>query len=324
MNRKKGILLLAIILATSFIMTGCMWSANPLSLRNWSFNPFRFLTSRTHIVNETETFSIDGINDLVVDVLVKELRIVETNDSKATVDLKGSINANFSPELIVEKSGKGITIRSHKRNLTSTNIYKNELIMTVSIPAGYSQNLKGSTVSGVINMNGFALNNLELSNVSGAINLDKSVSKDTKMSTVSGALTANHIKSDRFDITTVSGKISLGNIMSDAISAKSVSGAIDVFGGMNSLTAKTTSGKVTANIEDLNGNIDITTISGAVELDIPEDSDYRLNFSTVTGGFDPGSGLVIEQIKNNDVTAVKGSGTYSVKISTTSGKLTIN
>ncbi len=324
MNRKKGILLLAIILATSLITTSCMWSSNPFSLRNWSFNPFRFLTSRTHIVNESETFSIDGINDLVVDVLVKELRIIETNDNQATVDLKGSINANFSPELIVEKSGKSITIRSHKKTLSSTNVYKNELIMTVSIPSGYDQNLSASTVSGVINMNGFNLNNLELSNVSGAINFDKSAANDTKMTSVSGALTANNIKSDRFGITTVSGKISLGDISSDAISVKSVSGAIDIFGEINSITAKTTSGKVTASIGHLNGDIDITTISGAVELSIPEDSEYRLNFSTVTGGFDPGSGLVIEQIKNNDVTAVKGNGTNTVKVSTTSGKLTIN
>lgn len=324
MNRKKGALLLAIVLATSFIMTGCMWSSNPLSLKNWSFNPFRFLTSRTHMVNDSETFSINNINDLVVDVLVKELRIVETTDSKATVDLKGSINASFSPELIVEQSGKSITIRSHKRNLTSTNVYKNELIMTVSLPAGYSNNLKGSTVSGVVNMNGFTLNDLELSNVSGAINLGKSNAKVTKMSTVSGALTANDIKSDQIDISTVSGKITIGDITSDAISVKSVSGAIDIFGKINTITARTTSGKVTTRIENLNGDIDITTISGAVELDIPENSDYRLNFSTVSGGFEPGSGLEIIKIKNNDVTAVKGNGTNSVKVSTTSGKLTIN
>lgn len=323
MNSKKGILLLAIVLATSFIMTGCMWSANPLSFRNWSFNPFRFLTSRTHIINESETFSVDGINNLEINVLVKELRIVETNDSQATVDLKGSLNANFSPELIVEKSGKNITIRSHKKSLSSTNVYKNELIMTVNVPTSYSQNLDGSTVSGVINMNGFNLNNLKLSNVSGAINVNSSTAKDTKMSTVSGALNVNGIKSDAFDLSTVSGKISIGDISSNNIAVKSVSGAINIFGEMNSITAKTTSGKVTTGIKDLKGDIDITTISGAVELDIPDNSDYRLNFSTVTGGFEPDSGLVIEQIKNNDVTAVKGNGTYSIKVSTTSGKLTI-
>lgn len=323
MNRKKGALLLAIVLATSFIMTGCMWTSNPLSLRNWSFNPFRFLTSRTHMVNDSETFSINNVNDLVVDVLVKELRIIETSDSQATVDLKGSINASFSPELIVEQSGKTITIRSHKRSLTNTNVYKNELIMTVSLPAGYSNNLKGSTVSGVINMNGFTLNNLELSNVSGAIDLGKSTANNTKMSTVSGAITVNGIQSNQVDLSTVSGKISVGDISSDAISVKSVSGAIDIYGEINTFTARTTSGKITTRIENLNGDIDITTVSGAVELDVPEDSSYRLNFSTVSGGFEPSSGLEIIKIKNNDVTAVKGNGTNSVKISTTSGKLTI-
>jgi DUF4097 and DUF4098 domain-containing protein YvlB len=275
------------------------------------------------MVNDSETFSINNVNDLVVDVLVKELRIIETSDSQATVDLKGSINASFSPELIVEQSGKTITIRSHKRSLTNTNVYKNELIMTVSLPAGYSNNLKGSTVSGVINMNGFTLNNLELSNVSGAIDLGKSTANNTKMSTVSGAITVNGIQSNQVDLSTVSGKISVGDISSDAISVKSVSGAIDIYGEINTFTARTTSGKITTRIENLNGDIDITTVSGAVELDVPEDSSYRLNFSTVSGGFEPSSGLEIIKIKNNDVTAVKGNGTNSVKISTTSGKLTI-
>jgi len=168
------------------------------------------------------------------------------------------------------------------------------------------------------------LTSLHLSTVSGAITGGNIKGDTLKWSTVSGGIESLSLEANRLDFSTVSGKISLTDAFTDHVELKTVSGGIEIAGDMERVTAKTTSGRIQVRLQDLKGNLHLSSVSGSVLLDIRGQADYSLHFTTVTGGFDGEDRLTIERIRNNNITATKGAGTYTVRVNTTSGKLTIN
>ena len=89
-------------------------------------------------------------------------------------------------------------------------------------------------------------------------------------------------------------------------------------------TAHSVSGDIRIFLEDLTGDLDISTTSGAVDLAFPGTADFRFRFSTTSGEcgtfFD--DALSFDK-KRKNAEGELGAGTHSVEISTVSGDLDI-
>ena len=89
-------------------------------------------------------------------------------------------------------------------------------------------------------------------------------------------------------------------------------------------TAHSVSGDIRIFLEDLAGDMDISTTSGTVDLAFPESADFRFRFGTTSGDcgtfFD--DALSFDK-RGKNAEGELGAGTHSVEVSTVSGDLDI-
>ncbi|MCR4741583.1 MAG: DUF4097 domain-containing protein [Treponema sp.] len=158
---------------------------------------------------------------------------------------------------------------------------KGKVILT--IPENYSGCMDVQAVSGSVKINEIKLDSLDLEAVSGSVNIYDSTILDLNINTVSGSINAE------------------GNF--DAIECETVSGSIKV-----------------KNVSQLKSNSKFESISGSVILELPEDSNYKIDYESMSGSF-------TDNLNNTSGkksgTSVKGNGKVKISISTISGSIKI-
>ena len=87
---------------------------------------------------------------------------------------------------------------------------------------------------------------------------------------------------------------------------------------VDSLSAKSASGSVSCELENVPSECELSVVSGGVNLILPEDSDFTANVRMTSGEFDSDFAL-----KKNGNTYICGSGSAGNDIDTTSGDVSI-
>nr|WP_010478336.1 DUF4097 family beta strand repeat-containing protein [Thermococcus zilligii] len=116
------------------------------------------------------------------------------------------------------------------------------------------------------------------------------------------------------EVTTVNGQISLENCWAEKLS--SVNGRIRAHLKVaGPLKASTVNGKVEITLDDLEGDVSISTVNGGVTLRLTEFCDARITAKAVNGGvhfagIDPENPVI-------------GTGNYEVRVSTVNGSVRV-
>lgn len=118
---------------------------------------------------------------------------------------------------------------------------------------------------------------VSVTTMSGSIEVDTSDEADLR--TGSGSITLATCR-ERCRLNTVSGKISAGQV--GATSAGTMSGSITLDRVAGKLKARTVSGSIRARLNG-DGNITVKTVSGKVELELPEGTGLATRFKTISG-----------------------------------------
>ena len=265
------------------------------------------LSFRKHVIDETDSFDPADSETVIVDALVKELRVSgDPGLTEVSISLKGTIWAAYQPKIIIDRIGKTITVRTHEKTLLGTSTGRNELEMIISIPSEYEGEISLSTVSGKIDFQDMSPEKIDISTVSADISIDNTDCTEA-------------------DFSSVSGLISYSDSIAESINAESVSGDIILLDiDTTDLKAKNVSGDVIIESPRKTGNIDITTVSGDVIIETDNKAGFTMSFTTVSGDLKSGSDLVMKEFDGRNITAVSGNGEHSVKVSTISGKLRID
>jgi DUF4097 and DUF4098 domain-containing protein YvlB len=116
-----------------------------------------------------------------------------------------------------------------------------------------------------------------ITTMSGNIEVDTSDEADLR--TGSGSITLSGCR-ERCRLNTVSGKISAGEVA--AIAAGTMSGSITIERAGGKFKARTVSGSIRA-LLDGEGNIVVKTVSGKVQLALPEGTALATRFKTISG-----------------------------------------
>ena len=124
----------------------------------------------------------------------------------------------------------------------------------------------------------------------------------------------------------VSGGVDIADVtMADLIKAGTVSGSIrlDDISRAKKVKAETMSGSIKAEMDLVpGGDYELKSFSGSVVLDIPDNSSFELDASTMSGGIRceiPVKGT----FKRKSIQGIAGNGDASLKVSSFSGGLTI-
>lgn len=264
---------------------------------------------------------------------------------------KISLNGN---KLVIDKTDNITSLFDFRMGDRTSYI---EIYAPASFYEVADKNFEISTISGeILFQNDIVLNTdkLKLETSSGDIEVSNLTSNSLEASTISGSVFASGIKSEKTNAQTASGDIQLQDIKGK-LEATTISGSMDIIGGNDKINLGTTSGYINlskadgvvnvntisgevqiteskggANIESASGNVyyfcnaltedsDFSTISGSLNISIPENSNVEFDATTVSGYISTFFGNGEKEFKKKI-----GDGSVNLQAETVSGSINVD
>lgn len=273
------------------------------------FIPFRVLPMFSPMRNIAEQARVPaGSYDMLsISTDIPSVQIVPTAGTAAEFSLTGRSSTSYS--LDVSSRGNHVEVEVKRRISSRLNILNfrqrsENMSLKVHLPESFARSLEVKTVSGSIRAEHVSAPVMKYTSVSGAIRLDSLKAEDLTAKSTSGGVRTAASTSSRFDLQTTSGAV----MLSDA------SGEIYI---------KTVSGAAAAALNKVNGPVEITSVSGAVQLSVPENTDAKVSLSSTTGSLHSAHALQDRISEPRSLQGVLGSGDYSITLKTTSGAVSI-
>ncbi|WP_066646152.1 DUF4097 family beta strand repeat-containing protein [Christensenella timonensis] len=315
--------ILAVILVWGIVggtMWNNAWSGVSNIFSNVGINLNGFFDQLPEDAQTSTNFEKDagGINRVSLQFVDERVEVVASDDKviRAEQTSKGQLDDDDIMHYGV-KNGELLVQSGRAKQTIFTNWGRNKDIrITLYIPREYAGILEVSTVSGLINVQGVSAERGTFDTTSGAITLNDGTFGKIKTDSTSGNIEAGRITADIFHANSVSGEISAeGTLLETDIS--STSGSVDIVTAeAKEFSADTTSGTVRfacGNADNLE-KISADTVSGAVEITLPENDGFKLSFDTVSGSTRNDFAMKNDEYKN---------GGIDININTVSGSLDI-
>lgn len=249
-------------------------------------------------IYNTYSFNANKIEDIQIALVAEKLSIQPVNSNEITVELCGTWSKKFEPE--VSYTNNTLIIKQKQKN--GVNLHKRSVV--VKLPAEkITQNTitKIENVSGSVQLSDFEMSKINISNVSGSIKLNNIVCRSSNLECVSGSVKIENCSIEDLEIATVSGSIKSEGYF-DELNADAVSGSIKVL-----------------NQKDFTKDSSFSTISGAITIDLPSDTNAKIDCSSTSGS------VLCEHTntKSKSVDQKLGSGFYELEANSMSGSIKI-
>ena len=126
---------------------------------------------------------------------------------------------------------------------------------------------------------------------------------------------------DSFSFDTTSGKLKTEVLTATGAKAdvNSVSGDIELDGSFREVKAGSTSGEIDLMLRNAPAAVEVSTVSGEVDVELPAGTGFTLDYSTVSGELECDFPLT----KSVDGKFVCGDGACRIEVGTTSGSLSV-
>ena len=239
-------------------------------------------SNETMAVHESQTIPYENINSLSINVVTTDIEVFATEDSdEARIELIGETNELHQPKFSVEVDDTQliIDVQPHTENKWfNFDLYLPTLTLKVFLPEKFIENLKIKSVSADLYLNNVQANT-------------------TKLSSTSGDMDGEKLFFEKAELNTVSGDVEI----------EEIEGAIDL---------ETTSGDVSLTVKDLSDTIQITSVSGDVDIvTYNKPPDVTFNVKSISGDIN-----LLDTYREN---ATIGKGSHLIKIKTTSGDIAV-
>ncbi len=143
--------------------------------------------------------------------------------------------------------------------------------------------------------------------------------KHLEINSISSDIELYGLDGFNFDIENVSGDITAKDCFFGSIEAEAVSGDLELSGGCRSLEVSMVSGKVTLALQSVPEEISVETVSGSIEVSLPEDiSGFTLSADTVSG-----STNISYPTETKNGNYVFGDGSTRIEVEAVSGSITV-
>lgn len=229
----------------------------------------------------------DNINEITINLNSQDIKVENYEGETLKVQIKS--NNSVSNDLSESEEDNKLILSTSYDTPGNANI-------SVSIPNSFKNRgaLKIVTSSGDINISNVSLDTLNISTASG----------DTQVS---------NLNLNYFTLNSSSGDIYFKNISAlNETRLASSSGEINGNGTLGKITANTTSGDMDLDLENPLANSSLSSISGSISLSLPKNSDYKINYDTVSGHLD-----------SSNKKLSHGNESSIINVNTTSGELII-
>jgi len=142
---------------------------------------------------------------------------------------------------------------------------------------------------------------------------------------VSADVDISNLDINNFQCKTVSGDLKIKSLGSDNLTLKTTSGEVNIMDFTGNLKTDSVSGDINVRYRVFDNNIDVKTISGKVEIDLPQNAEFYLKTNTVSGEVVAKFPITIISFnKMNQLEGTVGTGDNRIIIDTVSGDICIN
>ena len=176
------------------------------------------------------------------------------------------------------------------------------------------------SVSGDIRTENFAADEAAFHTTSGGIEVNGIRAETLELSSTSGEITGENLEAtDKLRASNTSGGTTLTALTAGELELNTTSGEMEAAGVAEQLSCRSVSGGVKLTMEKWAQRAEISTVSGSVTLSAPETADgFTCAFDSVSGDL-----TSVFAVQESDDTYTYGSGAAKLKISTTSGDVSL-
>lgn len=151
----------------------------------------------------------------------------------------------------------------------------------------------------------------------------KSYNKSINILNSSGNISIKSIVGSNLNASTSSGSINFKDIKANLLKLSTSSGSVKIEDSIGEIQVSTSSGSVVLDIDEEENNNDITvsTSSGSVNIELPDNASYKIKGSSSSGRYTASKNMLVEENEKGNFKSTIGAGKSSIKINTSSGSV---
>ena len=238
-------------------------------------------------IDEVKTFSIDQLKEIYIHSVSSDVNVFSTDEEDIKIHFYG--RSALKSEKALPKLITNLEGSKLKIEIEYPKVvfYNANVVLDVYIPQDYRENIIIDTVSADVDISNLDINN--------------------------------------FQCKTVSGDLRIESLGSDNLALNTTSGYVNIIDFSGNLKADSVSGDINVGYRVFDNNVDIKTISGKVNIDLPQNAEFYLKTNTVSGEVVARFPITIISFnKMNQLEGTVGIGDNRIIIDTVSGDIYIN
>ncbi len=273
------------------------------------------------IIDRFEEIDKSDVEKIMLKASFEEVEIIEEERENIKIHHYGIYDTKSKgPEYDINKTSTFSFEVDWKNFIGSSNSK-----VVIYIPKDYNKTLEVDITSGDIKANELHIENVYLSATSGAINIKTLEADEILLENTSGEMEINTIRGEYIKLLNTSGSQMLKSVESITFDSSNKSGGIIIdYINSEEIDINTTSGGVKLKMSEQNGDVNITTTSGSVEVNVEGNLNAEVELKASSGSVNYTKDLQVVTMENeNRVKGFAAEGKYTFKVTTTSGDITI-
>jgi DUF4097 and DUF4098 domain-containing protein YvlB len=306
-----------------FVILICIIIITPIALISCSTGNFydSWFNSDSYIIGGGSS-SAEEIDKITIDWISGKIKIITADVDEITFYEDCEIELVESKKMRYYISNGLLDIKyvAPKENLFSWNFDKT---LTIAIPNSIDKTLEDIEIfstSGGVNIENINSDVIYIESTSGDIEFDNTSAVDTKVYSTSGDIDIYGGEFGDLFIDKTSGDFNIEDCTVEELKIDKTSGNIDIGNiTVDNVVIESISGDMEFSAITMPSKIDITSVSGDVELIIPENEGFKLNYLATAGSYT--NEFATTSDGDNEYVYANGENTIIIKI--TGGDLII-
>lgn len=237
----------------------------------------------TFYPRSTENINAAGIDYINVDWVAGEVRVVPHDRNYISIVESAQRELDNNEQMSVRVSASGVTVSFIEGRRIGRMPPKN---LEILVPFELSEQLDRlgvEAISAAILVSDLTANTAAFSSISGRLELDNMNAQSLSANSTSGRVEISSTSAGRLNVSSVSGSLTLRDVVTDVLSSNTVSGSSAFSGSLSSAEFESVSGAVTVTSDVVPLSFDVSTVSGAVNLTIPNEGSISISHTAVSG-----------------------------------------
>ena len=274
---------------------------------NWSFGLSWENITGPFEVQGVHTANTTGLDSISIQWVAGEITVIPHDGNEIQITESAQRELRDDESLTMSTDGGTLTIRFRERGFSGRMPKKNlEVLVPHELSANLAELLINST-SGSIMVDSFEAAKVDVTSVSGSIGIYNTVSQNVGLNTTSGTVSLTSVRAGRLDANSVSGAVAVNESFVTMLDLNTTSGSVTASGEFDRVNVGTISGSTTIRSTTVPSRVDISSVSGGMDIYVPNYGEITVSHSAVSGRFSSDVPVIMQSGAAYNFSSVSGS-----------------